>query len=349
LAVAAESVVTAARQTVAKFFGLSDASRCIFTFNCTDALNLAFKSLLKPGDHVITSVLEHNSVSRPLNHLAEQGGVTVTRVGATADGAWRVEDVWAALMPQTRLIALTHCSNVLGVVCPAEELAERLRQTTFPGRKPLFLADAAQTAGVIPLDLETLGLDLVAVPGHKGLFGPTGTGALLLGSKINVGELTEWREGGTGGDSASPRQPRELPHFLEGGTPNVVGLAGMLAGVRFLEKQSPHAVLSHERRLVGRLIEGLLGDERFSIKGTTNVECKVGVLSLTIRDRDAAEVAAILDQAFNVAVRPGLHCAPYAHKALGTFSGGTVRLSPGFFNTEEEVETVLTALREIAA
>ncbi|MCW8131389.1 MAG: aminotransferase class V-fold PLP-dependent enzyme [Planctomycetota bacterium] len=344
LATSAEAMIVEARNAVSKFFGLKDPSRCVFTMNCTDGLNIVIKGVLKPGDHAITSVLEHNSINRPLQKAADDGTIALTRVGMNPKGAWNVEDVLAAVTPKTRLVALTHCSNVLGVVCPVEELAFKLREKHPHVR---LLVDAAQTAGLVPLDMDLAGIDFLAFPGHKALFAPTGTGALLIHPRIDAKELHAWREGGTGGDSASPHQPVEFPHFLEGGTPNTMGIAGMLAGIRFLQREG--GGLGRERLILNRLIEGLRGDERFKIYGSPVAGDRSGVLSFTIKDRDNAEVATILDQAFEICVRPGLHCAPYTHQALGTFPTGTIRLSPGYFNTEAEADRVLEALKEIAS
>jgi selenocysteine lyase/cysteine desulfurase len=227
-------------------------------------------------------------------------------------------------------------------------VAELGRALRLRGEKIVLLVDAAQSAGVVPLDMEASGIDLLAFPGHKALFAPTGTGALLIGPRFSEAHLRCWREGGTGGDSTNPHQPDELPHRLEGGTPNTMGIAGLLAGVRYLSKFGPDKVLEHERRIVGRLIAALETDKRFTLYGTQDLSRKVGALSLTVKDRDNAEAASILDQAFSIAVRPGLHCAPYAHRHLGTFPNGTVRLSPGLFNTLAETDTVIKALQEIA-
>jgi cysteine desulfurase family protein len=344
MATGAEAMVVEARNAVSKFFGLKDPSRCVFTLNCTDALNMAIKGVLKPGDHAISSVLEHNSVNRPLQKLADDKVITLTRVEMNASGAWNVQDVLDAVTPKTRLVAITHCSNVLGVVCPVEELGFKLRDK-HPNVR--LLVDAAQTAGYIPIDMDLAGIDFVAFPGHKGLLGPTGTGALLIHPRIPSEELCAWREGGTGGDSSSPHQPLELPHFLEGGTPNTMGIAGMLAGIRFIQKKG--SGLGRERLVIQRMIEKLSGDKRFTLYGSRSSGDRVGLLSLTIKDRDTAEAASILDQAFQICVRPGLHCAPYTHKALGTFPTGTIRLSPGYLNTDEEADKVVEALKEIAS
>jgi len=344
LATSAEATLVEARNAISKMFGLKDPSRCVFTYNCTDALNIAMKGLLRNGDHAISSVLEHNSVNRPLQKLADDGQITLTRVEMNAKGAWNVEDVLAAITPKTKLIAITHCSNVLGVVCPVEELGFKLREKHPQVR---LLVDAAQTAGAVPLDMELSGIDFLAFPGHKALLGPPGTGALLIHPRIESKELLAWREGGTGGDSASPHQPHEMPHMLEGGTPNSMGIAGLLAGIRFIQREG--SGLGKERMAIARLIERLGGDKRVTLYGSRVAGDRAGVLSLTLKDRDTAEVASILDQAFEICVRPGLHCAPYTHKAMGTFPTGTIRLSPGYNATLEDADRVADALLEIAS
>jgi len=347
MATGAEGMVNECRNALSKFFGGKDPARCIFTLNCTDALNMAIKGVLRRNDHAITTALEHNSISRPLQQAHDDKFITMTRVVPAEPGAWSVEEIVNAVTPQTRLVALTHCSNVCGVINPVTELGKALRAKN--DGKIIFLVDAAQSAGVVPLDMEAAQIDFLAFPGHKALFAPTGTGALLIGSKFNADELHFWREGGTGGDSTSPHQPGELPHRLEGGTPNTMGIAGMLAGVRFINKIGIHKPMEHERKIVQRMIDAFGSDKRFTIYGTKDISRKVGALSITIKDRDNAEVASILDQAFSIAVRPGLHCAPYTHKQLGTFPTGTLRLSPGYFSTIEETDEVIKALMEIAS
>jgi len=347
MATGAEAMVGECHNAVSKFFGLKNPDRCVFTMNCTDALNMAIKGVIKRGDHVVTTALEHNSISRPLQQMADDGEITLTRVVPSAEqGAWTVDEIIKAITPKTRLVALTHCSNAVGIITPVAELGKALRAA---GDKITYLVDAAQSAGVVPLDMEAAEIDLLAFPGHKGLFAPTGTGALLIGPRFNGESLHCWREGGTGGDSTNPHQPMELPHRMEGGTPNTMGISGILAGVRFLNRQGAGKVLEHERKILKRMIDAFESDKRFTIYGTKDVARRAGVLSITIKDRDNAEMASILDQAFSVAVRPGLHCAPYAHKHLGTFPTGTLRLSPGFFSTLDETDQVIKALQEIAS
>ncbi|MEI6232996.1 MAG: aminotransferase class V-fold PLP-dependent enzyme [Planctomycetota bacterium] len=347
MATGAEAMIGECRNAVSKFFGLNNPAGCVFTLNCTDALNIAIKGVVKQGDHVITTALEHNSISRPLQQMADTGFITLTRVVPQIEqGAWHVEEIMRELRPNTSLVALTHCANVTGVINPVEALGAAL---CAANPKIVFLVDAAQSAGIVPINMEQSSIDLLAFPGHKALYAPTGTGALLIGPRIQAGDLACFREGGTGGDSASPLQPKELPHRLEGGTPNTMGIAGMLAGVRFLNKQGPAKILEHERSIVKRFIDAFESDKRFTIYGTTDLSRKVGALSITIADHDNAETASILDQAFEIAVRPGLHCAPYMHKHLGTFPTGTLRLAPGFFTTIEEADTAINALKEIAS
>ena len=287
MATGAEAMIGEARNAVSKFFGAKYPERCIFTLNCSDALNIAIKGFVREGDHVISSMLEHNSINRPLQRMSDEGRISFHRVGIQADGNWGVDEVLDAIRPETRLVAITHCPNAIGVICPVAELGKALRE-----RHPnvFYLVDAAQTAGVVPLDVEDACIDFLAFPGHKGLFAPTGTGALIVGPRVGEGDLAAWREGGTGGDSASPHQPSEWPHFLEGGTPNTMGISGLLAGLRFVKKEGLQHILAHERKLQQRMIDGLATDDRFIIHGTKDATKRAGVLSITIPDQDVAEV-----------------------------------------------------------
>jgi len=345
MATGAEAMIVEARQAVSRFFGLDDPHRCIFTLNGSDSLSMALKGILRPGDHAVTSQLEHNSVNRPLQRMADQFSVEFDRAPTAPDGAWTVEDVLGLIRPNTRVVVLTHCPNAVGVLCPVEALGKELK-----ARHPdvIFIVDAAQSAGIAPINMEADGIDMLATPGHKALFGPTGTGILLVGPRVKIEELRPWREGGTGGDSTSPKQPHEWPYFFEGGTPNTMGISGLLAGVRFVRELPAGSVLEHERKLLGRLIAGLDGDERFTIHGTKDVSRRAGAVTISVTGHDPSELAVILDQAIGLCTRPGLHCAPHAHKALGTFPAGSLRLSPGFYNTIEEVDVAVTALKEIA-
>jgi cysteine desulfurase family protein len=341
MALAAERALDDTRHLLNQFFHGESPERFVFTLNCTDALNMAFKGVLADGDHVITSDLEHNSVSRPLRALEFAGRITLTRLPADAGGTLDPDVVRRAVTPRTRLLALTHASNVLGTVQPVAEFGCIAREHDL-----LFLVDAAQTAGVMPLDVQALHIDLLAFPGHKSLLGPTGTGALYVGPRAKV---RAWREGGTGGDSSSETQPREFPYFLEGGTPNVLGVAGMAAGVKYVVEQGLEKIHAHETALTERLWRRLDEIGGYEVFGHRDMGRRVGTISFRSEALPAAEIGGILDQAFEVAVRPGLHCAPYIHRALGTFPDGTVRVSPGPFNTTEDIDQLAQALAEIVS
>src|SRR5262245_35433511 len=341
MAQAAEHALADARHRLNRFFNGRSPDRFAFTLNATDALNMAFKGVLNDGDHVITTDLEHNSVSRPLVALARAGRITLTRVPADASGTIDPAAIEAAITPKTRLIALTHASNVLGTLQPVAAVGQIARE-----RDLLFLVDAAQTAGVVPIDVQALCIDLLAFPGHKSLLGPTGTGALYVGSRA---EVRPWREGGTGGDSLTRTQPTDLPHFLEGGTPNVLGIAGLVAGLNFVEERGVDAIRRHEVELCDRLRLALAQMPGFEVFGHGDPERRVGTVSFRHCDGmfSASDLGGILDTSFDIAVRPGLHCAPYIHEALGTAPDGLVRVSPGPFNTDADIDKLIRALKEV--
>jgi cysteine desulfurase family protein len=339
MALAAERALDDGRHVLNQLFHGEGPERFAFTLNCTDALNMAIKGVIKDGDHVITTDLEHNSVSRPLRALELAKRITLTRVHADGGGSIDPDAIRKAIRPETRMIALTHASNVLGTVQPIAEIGRIAREHNL-----LFLVDAAQTAGVLLIDVRTANIDLLAFPGHKSLLGPTGTGALYVGPRASV---AAWREGGTGGDSSSETQPTQFPYFLEGGTPNVLGVAGLTAGVRYVQERGLANIHEHEIRLVERLAERLLEHGAFEVFGHRDPARRVGTLSFRSDGLPAAEIGGILDQAFDIAVRPGLHCAPYIHRSLGTFPDGTVRVSPGPFSTEDDIDQLAEALKEI--
>jgi cysteine desulfurase family protein len=339
MALAAERILDDGRHRLNQFFHGAAPERFIFTLNGTDALNIAFKGVLNPGDHVVTTDLEHNSVSRPLRALELAGTISLTRVSADSGGTIDPAAIRSALTPKTRLVAITHASNVLGTVQPIGEVGRLTRE-----HGALFLVDAAQTAGVIPIDIPAQFIDLLAFPGHKSLLGPTGTGALYVGERA---KLRPWREGGTGGDSSSETQPREMPYFLEGGTPNVLGVAGLIAGLQFVEERGLDAIHRHEVELTERLA-GRLGEiPGIAVFGHHETARRVGTLSFRCDALPATELGGILDQAFDLAVRPGLHCAPYIHRSLGTFPDGLVRASVGPFTTTDDVDHLANAVEEI--
>ncbi len=333
------------RRLVARLLGCLRPERVIFALNATDGLNMAIKGVLRHGDHVITSVLEHNSISRPLNRLEWDGVISLTRLQATDAHVVDPDAVARAIKPSTRLVALTHASNVTGTIQPVSDVGRIAREHNI-----LMLVDAAQTAGVVPIDVERDFIDLLAFTGHKSLLGPTGTGGLIVGERV---EINPWREGGTGGDSTFPVQPAEFPHRLEGGTPNIFGIAGLREGVRLLLERGPETVLAHERELLVEFHRSVKDPGRFFWYGADrtiadrHADGRVGLVSINVPGFAPAEVASILDEQFDVAVRAGLHCAPYAHKHLGTFPQGTVRLSAGFLTTKEDMQKAAAALDEI--
>jgi cysteine desulfurase family protein len=339
MALAAEHALDDCRHLLNQLFHGEAPERFAFTLNCTDALNMAFKGILDDGDHVVTSDLEHNSVSRPLRAVEKAGRISLTRLKADAAGYVDPDDVRRAVTPRTRLVALTHASNVLGTVQPVTQIGRVVRDHDV-----LFLVDAAQTAGAVPIDVQAMNIDLLAFPGHKSLMGPTGTGALYVGPRASP---RAWREGGTGGDSASDTQPEQLPYFLEGGTPNVLGVAGLAAGVRFVTERGVDAIHAHEMHLIERLRRRLEEINGVTVYGGRDPSRRVSTLSFRAEALPAAELGGILDQSFDIAVRPGLHCSPYIHRSLGTFPEGTVRASVGPFNTIEHVDALASALAEI--
>jgi cysteine desulfurase/selenocysteine lyase len=341
MALAAERALDDARHLLNQFFHGEAPERFVFTLNCTDALNMAFKGVLGDGDHVITTDLEHNSVSRPLRAMELAGRITLSRIGADGGGTIDPGAIRRAVTPRTRLIALTHASNVLGTVQPIADVGKIARE-----RDLLFLVDAAQTAGVLPIDVQAMHIDLLAFPGHKSLLGPTGTGALYVGPRALV---RAWREGGTGGDSSSETQPRDLPYFLEGGTPNVLGVAGLAAGIKYVQEQGIDCIHRHEVELTERLWRRLDEISGCEVFGHRDFSRRVGTLSFRAAGQPSLELGAILDGHFDVAIRPGLHCAPYIHRSLGTFPEGAVRVSPGPFSTKADIDHLARALAEICA
>jgi cysteine desulfurase / selenocysteine lyase len=340
MAVAAEKEIEDTREVIVRLFGIRDSRRFIFAFNATDAINMGIKGVLKQGDHAITTYLEHNAVSRSLHGLEKRGVITVTKVKNSPDGFIDPADIKNAILPRTKLIVVAHVPNVLGTIQPIQEIGKIAREHDV-----IFMVDAAQTAGVCEIDVHASYVDMLAFTGHKGTLGPTGTGGLYVGNRVI---LAPWREGGTGFEPASLSQPEELPFKLESGTPNVVGIAGLRAGAEYVLSKGTHAIRTHEQKLIEKLIRALKGDTRFVLYGSTDIAKKVGILSLNIEGFKPSEVGAVLDQSFDIAVRPGLHCAPFAHQAMGTFPDGTVRISPGVFNTDEDIDQLIIALKKIA-
>jgi cysteine desulfurase family protein len=338
-ALRAEEIFTRTRKSLARLCGIPDPSRIVFAFNGTQALNVGLKGLLRPGDHVLTSALDHNAVNRPLFKLASQG-VSVTRIPCDPTFGIDLIDVAQALRAETRMIVLTHSSNVFGTMLPLAEIGELAR-----ARGVLFFVDAAQTLGQCPLDVEAMHIDLLAAPGHKGLFGPEGTGFLYIRDGLTLDTLCE---GGTGYRSEMQEQPDWLPDRFEAGTPNGPGIAGLSAGAEFVLQEGIEKLAQKKGDLVAQLWEGLTPIDRVQLYGPGPRSPRTSVVSFNLEGIPCDSVGAILDSAFEIQVRCGLHCAPFAHLTAGTYPAGTVRVSPGYFNTQADIETLVLAVREIA-
>jgi cysteine desulfurase/selenocysteine lyase len=338
LSLQAGRLVMECRETVARFFGVADSSRIAFTANATEAINLGLFGVLQSGDRVVTTSMEHNAVVRPLQALSDQG-VEVVRVMADPLGFVNPEAIRQACLPGTRLLMMNHCSNVTGTLQSIEEVGPWCRQQGI-----IFMVDAAQSAGVFPIDVEEMAIDLLAVPGHKSLFGPTGTGFLYVREGL---ELRPLLYGGTGNFSQSATQPTEMPERLESGTLNTIGLAGLKAGMEFLESVGLDNVRSHEQELLGLLINGLNAISGVSLYGPLGSKRHGGALSFNIKNVDPSMLGFRLDREYGICCRVGLHCAPEVHGTIGTLPEGTVRLSPGYFNTAEEIGQALAAIRTI--
>ena len=334
----ASRLVFSARETVADFFSIADASRLIFTSGATESINVALFGLLNSGDHVVTTAMEHNSVLRPLHQL-EASGVSLTIVDADPTGYVSAEAIAAACTDATRLIAMIHCSNVTGTLLPVEEVA-----TFSQTRGLLLLVDAAQTAGHFPIDVNSLGIDMLALPGHKGLFAPPGIGCLYVRDGLQLRPLIY---GGTGGQSEQDGMPQQMPERLESGTLNTPGIAGLKAGVEFVTEVGLEQIAQHEQRMVDLLVNGLRSIHGITVYGPAGMPRHGGAVSFTCQNRDSAEIGFILDQEYEIMVRVGLHCAPAAHRAIGTYPEGTVRVSVGYFTTAEQIELFVQAVVNI--
>jgi len=340
-AVAANQQVEMSRREIVAFLGGTDPSRLIFTPSCTHAINLAISSVLRRGDHVVATALDHNAVLRTLAELEARGESSFTLVAPRPDGMIAVDDVVAAWQPNTRLLAASHASNALGSLIDAAAFGELARS-----RNALFLLDAAQTAGAVPIDAPRLHADLVAIPSHKGLLAPAGVGALWAAPGI---ELRPHHFGGTGGDSTMLRPDVSWPQSFEAGTGNPAGIVAMAEGVRFVAEEGVLTILERERSLVQQLRSGLEAVRGVKLFGPRDPQQHVGVLSIALEGMEAAEVGAALDSAFEIRVRTGHLCAAKAAAAVDAPASGFVRFSVGFSTTSEEIEAAISAVREIAA
>ena len=340
LATEAQDLVSGMRQRLAAFFGAPDPERVIFTSNATEALNIALQGMLKAGDHVISSRLEHNSVLRPLYHMHLNGMIEYDLVSFDHEGFVHSEEIAAAMRPNTRLVILTHASNVLGTVQPIAEIGRLCEERGVP-----LVIDAAQTAGVIPIDMRSCHLNAIAFTGHKSMLGPTGIGGLVLDRDVQI-EPT--RFGGTGVDSGSLVHTETFPHRLECGTLNLLGIIGLSESLDFIEKETMEAIHQREMALLARLRDGLSRLDGIELCCADDLSRHVALLTANVQGLSAEDAGDILDGDFGIAVRVGLHCAPLVHESLGTSPRGGIRFSFGPFNTEEHVDRALAAMSEIA-
>jgi cysteine desulfurase/selenocysteine lyase len=338
----AARIVFETREALSVLFHVKDSSRIVFTLNATESINLALKGLLKPGDHVITSSMEHNSVMRPLRDL-ERKGIELTVAPCFDDGTLDAEEVERKIQSNTKMVILNHASNVTGTLLPVKEVGFIARRHGLA-----FLVDAAQTAGSYPIDVDRDGIDLLAFSGHKSLYGPQGTGGLVIGERIKEKEMIPLKQGGTGSRSEFEEQPDFLPDCFESGTPNGVGLAGLLAGVQFVLEKGVEQIRQNEMALIIKLIKGLKKIPQVKLYGPKLQEDRIATLSFNFAHLSPSNGALRLEKEFGILCRPGLHCAPAAHHTLGTFPEGTIRFGLSAFNTEAEIETAIQAVSQIS-
>jgi cysteine desulfurase family protein len=341
LSINAGRIIFDAREALAGLFNVSDPLRIALTKNATEALNIAICGLLKPGDHVITSSMEHNSVMRPLRAM-EARGVSLSVISCAAHGELDPRDITAAIRKNTKAIFLIHASNVTGTIMPVAEVGGIAKTHGL-----IFCVDAAQTAGALPIDVQAMHIDLLAFTGHKSLFGPQGTGGLYIREGLEK-EIAPLMRGGTGSRSEFEEQPDFMPDRYESGTPNTVGIAGLGAGIGFVAAQRVEKIRAFEERLTGLLLEGIGEIEGIRVYGPGNPLQQMPIVSFRIRDVDPAETALALDDRFQIMSRPGLHCAPSAHKTIGSYPFGTIRFSFGYFNTENQVRSAVEALCQLS-
>ncbi|MCD8143843.1 MAG: aminotransferase class V-fold PLP-dependent enzyme [Oscillospiraceae bacterium] len=339
-ALSASRTIYEARVKAAALFGCPRADHVVFTANSTEALNIALFGTLSPGDHVISTDLEHNSVLRPLYALEAECGVALSFLPADSRGCIDYEDFTRLLRPNTRAVVCTHASNLTGNRLDLARIGAFARENGL-----LFLVDASQTAGCTEINMERWGIDLLCFTGHKGLMGPQGTGGLCIGTDI---EVRPWKRGGSGVHSYDTSQPSAYPTRLEAGTLNSHGIAGLSAAFDYIQQVGLTAIEDKEHRLMQRFYTGVSGIDGVTVYGDFTQENRSAIVTLNIRDYDSGAVSDELEQAYGICTRSGAHCAPRMHRALGTVNQGAVRFSFGWFNTEDEADQAIAAVREIA-
>jgi len=340
LCLEAGSLVTETRQLLTELFNGNDPDRLVFTYNASDSLNIIIHGILKPGDHVITSNLEHNSVLRPIHHLFTEGIVDVDYIQFDGEGYIAPDDIKSKVRKSTRLVIINHASNVIGTVQPVGEIGKICRE-----RDVVFAIDVAQTAGVIPIDVKEMNIDVVAFTGHKSMLGPTGIAGIYVKDGV---EIAQTRSGGTGVHSAEPFHQTEYPYRLEVGTLNLMGIAGLNAGQKYISKRGRNNIYQEEMGLLDRLQQGLSEIKNVTIHGTKSLRNRMPVLSFNVEGYEAMDVGILLDGYYNIAVRTGLHCAPKVHEQLGTLPTGSVRFGIGPMNTEDDILEAIAAVKDLA-
>lgn len=334
-----EETVYETRQNLADLFNASDCKNVIFTKNITESLNIILKGFLQPGDHVLVSSMEHNAVMRPLVQL-QMKNISFTRVLCGFDGTLDTADLEKYLQPNTRLVVMTHASNVCGTVLPIEKVGRFCRRHNLK-----FVVDTAQTAGVWQIDMQKMNIDALAFTGHKGLLGPQGIGGFILHEDM-IEKIEPLISGGTGSISHTEEIPHFMPDRFEAGTMNLPGIIGLNAGLKWLKQTTCTSIRQHELMLTQYFLDGIasINNENILVAGRQDISQRTGVVSLQIKNREMAQIAYELDDKFGIMTRVGLHCAPSAHKTLGTYPKGTVRFSFGWWNTKEDVEAAVNAL-----
>ncbi len=328
------------RERLCRMFGGTDPRQVVFTCNSTESLNIAIRGLLNPGDHVITTMLEHNSVLRPLYDL-EAKGTSLTIIESDRSGNFDIEDMKRAVRPETKMIVCTNGSNLTGNYVELKPIGEFARE-----RGILFVVDASQTAGVFPINVEEMKIDVLCFTGHKGLLGPQGTGGMYVREGVNIRPL---KAGGTGVQTYSKSQPVQMPTALEAGTLNGHGIAGLHAALGYIEEHGIGAIRKREQELMRRFYEGVKDIENVTVYGDFDTMDRCAIVTLNIGDYDSSEVSDELLTGYGISTRSGGHCAPLMHKALGTVEQGAVRFSFSHYNTDEEVDAAVKAVRELAA
>ncbi len=341
LSIEAGRIVFHAREAIASLLGAGDPQSVVFTRNATEGLNTIVRGLLRPGDHVVISSMEHNSVMRPL-HEAERNGIDLTVVPCSPTGTLAPEDIAAAIRKNTKLIMVTHASNVIGTILPIADIARIAHE-----HGTIICVDAAQTAGSVPIDVERDDIDLLVFTGHKSLYGPQGTGGFYIRKGLEEA-VSPLQRGGTGSASEFEEHPEFMPDRFEAGTPNAIGIAGLGAGAGYLTEIGIDAIRQKEIALTGLFLDGIRSIRGVKIYGEANPTRRTAVASFTIDGAAPSDVAFDLDERFDIMSRPGLHCAPSAHRTMGTFPEGTIRFSFGIFTTEEEISVAVKAIETLA-